>query len=191
MPYRKFILSFASTALLVAPFAINANAPAAIDEIVVAPVHGENAIVEGLNFSSAIVKQDKWTATIQITAKNKTKKVIRTEVAAAVMQRPVTSPMARMVPMPTEVAQNRLALELAPGESFSKMVVVKLPKHVTKELEAWEASAKTRSPKASATPRDQLNILGFQPSAPSFFTSVRAAAPAPTPAPQAKQVALK
>ena len=160
MPFRKFILSFASTALLVAPFAINANAPAAPDEIVVAPVHGENAVVEGLNFSSAVVKQDKSTATIHITAKNKTKKEVRTTVAAALMQRPVTSPMARMVPMPTEVAHAGVALRLAPGESVTKTVIVQLPKYA--------------------------GNLG-QPSNPSFFTSVRSAAPKV----QAKQLARK
>ncbi len=187
MPFRKFILSFASTALLVAPFAINANAPATVDEIVVAPVHGENAVVEGLNFSSALVKQDKTTATIHITAKNNTKKEIRTDVAAALMQRPVTSPMARMVPMPTEVAQAGIALRLAPGESYSKTVVIQLPNYVSKQIEDYERTKKKSAKKAPSNSENNIEFLMTQPRAPSFFTSVRSAAPKM----QAKQLARR
>jgi hypothetical protein len=187
MPFRKFILSFASTALLVAPFAINANTPVVIDEIVVAPLHGENAVVEGLSFSSVVVKQDKSTATIHVTAKNNTKNEIRTNVAAALMQRPVTSPMARMVPMPTEVAHTGLALGLAPGESFSKTVVVQLPKYVTKQIEDWERVEKKSANKGGSNSESEFAFLMGQPSAPSFFTSVRSAAPKV----QARQLARK
>jgi hypothetical protein len=191
MSYKQFLLSFTATALLVSPFAIHADdAPEIVDEIAVAPAFGESALVEGLNVSSVILKQDTKTATIRFQAKNNTKKVIKTEVVASLMQRPMTSPMARMVPMPSEIAQNQLALRLAPGETFSKTITVKLPAHVTAQLVEWERS-NTPAAKKKVPQQQNLELAMLRPSAPSFFASVRAPAPAPTPGPQAKQVALK
>ncbi len=189
MSYKKFTLSFAATALLASPFAINAKAPIVNDDIAVAPAFGENAIVDGLHFSSAIVKQDTKTATIRISAKNNTKKEVRTEVAAALMQRPATSPMARMVPMPQELAQNKVALRLSPGETFTKTITFKLPEFVTKELERSRAAEKRNAsktpPNSGAGDLSFMNLMN----APAFFPSVRAIAP--TPSPQAQQVASK
>jgi hypothetical protein len=146
--------------------------------------------VEGLSFSSAIIKQNKKTATIQIRAKNDTKKVIETEVVASLMQRPATSPMRRMVPMPSEIAQNQIALRLAPGETFSKTITVELPDHVSAQIEQWERDTAQASRKRRSE-QDNLSLELLRASAPSFFASVRAPAKAEAPAPQAKQIALK
>jgi hypothetical protein len=185
MQYQKFLLSFAATTFLITPFAINAKPPAAQGNLIVAPASGENAIVVGLNFVSTLVKHDTKTATIHIKAKNDTKKLINAEVAASLMQTPSTSPMARMVPMPREIAQNQLALTLAPGETFTKTITVKLPKHVTEQLQREKLPIP-----ASEDNENQIVLNGMNPVPASFFASVRALPPAPAPS-QAKRVAGK
>lgn len=182
MQFKKFLLSFAATSLLITPLAINANGPATnpLEELVLAPAAGENAVVDGLSFQSEFLKHDGKTATIRVKATNETKSPISTKVTAALMQPPAVSPMARMVPMPREVAQNFLTMNLAPGESYSATITMKLPKDVTDRL-----LAASKKPDPSLVSVDTLEV---QVPAPSFFASIRATEPSP---PQAQQVARR
>lgn len=191
MSYKQFLLSFTATALLVSPFAIHADAPEVIDEIAVAPAFGDSGLVEGLNVSSVILKQGAKNATIRVQAKNNTKKVITTELDALLMQRPMTSPMARMVPMPSEIAHQEIAMRLAPGETFTKTITVELPTHVIAQFKEWERNNKPANAKKKLTEEEQLQLAMLQPQPPSLFASLRLATPEPTPAPQAKQIARK
>lgn len=184
MRYKRFFLSFAATALLAAPFALNADSPPEPDNVLVAPAPGYTAVVDGLSFTSTVVKHDGKRALIQIKAKNDTGERISTEVVASLMQDAWASPMARMVPPPRELSADTIELGLDPGETFAKTLSVKLPADVVELLKAAPAQPVTvqaQAPNAApnAAPAIDAAVLDLTPPAPTFFASVRAVPPAP------------
>ena len=188
MKYKPFLLSFTASALLAMPFAINAEAPPTMENVLVAPAPGQAAVVDGLSFQSVVLKHDAKGATIRVEAKNKTDARITTEVAASLMMSPSFSPMSRMVPPPREISNNALELSLAPGECFTKTLSVKLTEDVVKQLNV------ATDPDAVTAP----NAINFASSAPSLYASVRVVPPPQAPvaqaqsnAPQTQQVASK
>ncbi|HTM21545.1 MAG TPA: hypothetical protein VL172_13585 [Kofleriaceae bacterium] len=127
MRARGFLLSFTVTALVVAPFVLEAEAPPQFASVRVAPAPGQDSRVGQLTFHSELVKNDGKHAIIRVTTTNDTGQPVRADVVAALMQRPITSPMARMVPPPREVVTAELKLALAPGEHFGRTITVTLP----------------------------------------------------------------
>ena len=169
MKYRKFLFSFTATALVIAPFVINAEAPPTLTELVVAPAAGEATLVDGLKFHSVVVDQDTRFATIRVTAKNDGDHRISTEVIAALMLEPSSSPMSRMAPMAREIAQSPIALSLAPGESFTKTVKVRVPTDVSDELKRFAEIAAA----PNAAPEDSEAVsFRLMASAPALFASI-------------------
>jgi len=170
MRYRTFLLSFTATALLAAPFLLEAEAPPPFAQAKVAPAPGWDSEVGGLKFHSTLVKADKGVAIFKVETRNASETAIDTEVTASLMLHPSVSPMARMVPPPRELSVTAIHLTLAPGERFSRTITVKLPEEVSRQIA--EAARAPRGP--NAAPDDEMMMI--RP--PSFFATVR-----PTPAP--------
>jgi hypothetical protein len=190
MRYKRFLLSFTATALIAAPFALNAEAPPTAADLLIAPAAGHTAVVDGLSVNSVVVKHDTKTALIQIKATNETEARITTEVVASLMQDAWASPMSRMVPPPRELSASNLELSLAPGESVTKSFTVKLPTDVTDALKAAPATAQIQAPNGANAPNATLNVLEMTAPPPTFYASVRSA-PLPEPVPVQQQTASK
>ncbi len=169
MSYKPFLLSFTATALLVAPFVLQADAPPQLAEVRVAPGPGQETMVNGVTFHSVLLKHDAKTATLQVTAQNPSASPIQTEVVAELMMRPSTSPMARMVPPPRELASSPFAVGLAPGEKVVQTITVKLPADVAAMLATVEAP---KSAAKNAKNAKQIS-LDLTASPPSLYTMVR------------------
>ena len=182
MSCKPFLLSFTATALLAAPFVLQADAPPQLAEVRVAPAPGQETVVNGINFHSVLLKRDAKTATLRVTAQNPTATPIRTEVAAELMMAPQTSPSARMVPPPRELATAPIAVDLAPGAKITQTITVKLPADV--------AQALAKADKAKAAPKKKTDELTLDMMiAPSLYTMVRELPPPPVK--QAQQAPAK
>lgn len=180
MSIKPFLLSFTATALLAAPFILEADAPPQLAEVRVAPGPGQDTMVHGIAFHSVLLKRDAKSATLRVTAQNPSATPIRTEVAAELMMMPQTSPMARMVPPPREVAAAPIAVSLAPGQKIIQTITVKLPADVAKQLAAADKAAA----KAKELPKNNAEVAIAMETPPRLYTMVREPAP---PAKSTKQ----
>jgi len=188
MSIKPFLLSFTATALLAAPFVLQADAPPQLAEVRVAPGPGQETMVNGINFHSVVLTRDAKTATLRVTATNPTATPIRTEVSAELMMMPQTSPMARMVPPPREVAAAPIAVSLAPGQKIIQTITVKLPADVAQQLAAADKAraaadkARAAAGKAKPSPNSDAELALELTRPPSLYTMVRESQPPARPA---------
>ena len=144
MKYKSFALSFAATALMLSPFALHA-VPDQEPIIEVAPQRGDEVQIDGALVSAKVLGRNKKGITIAVTARNTTDRVIALDLQATAMARVESSPMARMVQMPREVATRELAVVVEPGKQIRTTVVI--------PRENWNDDGQTKRPNLFAQVR--------------------------------------
>ncbi len=142
MNLSRFVLSFTCTTLLAAPFVLHAEDPApVVPTFAVAPSPGGVGIVDGLQVETNILKEDKNSVTLAVKVQNPSNETVRTQVVAALMDPPEVSRMARMVPMPVEVASQIVPSAVEAGAGFETTVVIKKPKGFDAQQQAAAKAA--------------------------------------------------
>lgn len=124
MNRHAFLIGFFSTALLTAPFILNARKPPT-PKLTVAPQGTTAATVDGIGFKATILEHKGDTLRVKLTGTNETGKRLDTKLVLAVNGAPPMRRIARMAPIPREVVRAEVAISLLNNEMLDRIVTLK------------------------------------------------------------------
>jgi hypothetical protein len=116
------LLALLVPVLLVAPVDLGARAKGSDLDLRIAPKLGKARTIDQVKVGASILKRDGETLYVMVTGDNPGKVIVEREMEVQVVERPPSSPMARMEPMPIKRSSQTVTIVLGPGQKIQKEI---------------------------------------------------------------------
>lgn len=122
---RRFALSFAVVGLLAAPLVLTAMSPPGpdLDGLSFSGAAGPALTLDGVELKVTVVRQKTGELVARVEGHNTTDKAVSGDVVVALMANASASRMSRVMPRPSQIGDQVVTVQLAPGAKFSRTIV--------------------------------------------------------------------
>ncbi len=143
--------------LLLAPLPLGARSDGP-ERPIAAPGAGETTVVDGLKVRATLARREGKRLVVMVSAENPSPAELSRTLRVEVSERPPSSPMARMIPMPRQVGSTVLEVVLGPGKQLQKELVIM----ATSDAPAGEGARTLVLVRSASAPTEAIHGLGVR-----------------------------